>query len=72
MVVHFRLTSPEALTDRVVHVLVGRAWITNVTLDRGACLQPAGDLVECDVAREKAGDVLTELHGLGLGEPAAS
>ncbi|MEP9363922.1 DUF389 domain-containing protein [Nocardioides sp. CN2-186] len=66
MVVHFRLTSPSNLTDRVTHVLLDRAWITNVTLDQGACLQPVGDLVECDVAREKAGDVLTELQGLGL------
>ena len=65
VVVHFRLTSPESLTDRVVHVLVERAWITNVTLDKGACLQPVGDLVECDVAREKAGEVLTELQSSG-------
>jgi uncharacterized hydrophobic protein (TIGR00271 family) len=68
VVVHFRLTSPESLTDRVVHVLVGRDWVTNVTLERGACLEPVGDLVECDVAREKAGDLLTALRGLGLPE----
>jgi uncharacterized hydrophobic protein (TIGR00271 family) len=29
-------------------------------------VQPAGDLVEADVAREKAGDLLTELRALGV------
>lgn len=66
MLVHFRLTTPAALTDRVTHVLLERAWVTNVTLEREASLQPKGDLVECDVAREKAGAILTELRGLGV------
>jgi uncharacterized hydrophobic protein (TIGR00271 family) len=66
VVVHFRLTSPEALTDRVLDLLRGRDWITNVTLGRGAVLEPPGDLLECDVAREKAGTLLTELRGTGL------
>jgi uncharacterized hydrophobic protein (TIGR00271 family) len=66
VLVHFRLTSPAALTDRITHVLLHRAWVTNVTLQRGGSLVPAGDLVECDVAREKAGQVLTELRHLGL------
>ena len=66
MLIHFRLTMPASLTDRVTHVLLGRAWVTNVTLERGASLEPKGDLVECDVAREKAGAILTELRGLGL------
>jgi uncharacterized hydrophobic protein (TIGR00271 family) len=65
---HFRLTSPPDLTDAVLAVLTDRAWITNVTLQRGACLQPAGDLVECDLAREKSGEVVGHLHDLGLDE----
>jgi uncharacterized hydrophobic protein (TIGR00271 family) len=68
VLVHFRLTMPATLTDRVAHVLLARAWVTNVTLDRGVSLQPKGDLVECDVAREKAGAILTELRGLGVDE----
>src|SRR6185295_18645735 len=43
-------------------------WVINVTLERGASLAPQGDLVECDVAREKAGAILTELRGLGVDE----
>lgn len=66
MLVHLRLTAPADLTDAVVATLVGHAWITNVTVQRGACVQPEGDLVECDLAKEKAGDVVDQLDELGL------
>jgi uncharacterized hydrophobic protein (TIGR00271 family) len=66
VVVHFRLTSPPTLTKRVVHLLRDLDWVTNVTLQEGVVLQPVGDLVECDVAREKAGVLLGRLNGLGL------
>jgi uncharacterized hydrophobic protein (TIGR00271 family) len=66
VVVHFRLTSPAQVTKQLVHLLTEQAWVTNVTLQEGAVLQPVGDLVECDVAREKAGVLLNKLKGLGL------
>lgn len=66
MLAHFRLTSPSELSDSVREVLLGRDWITNITVQPGACVQPPGDLIECDIAREKAGDLLDELRGLGL------
>ena len=68
MLVHFRLTSPRSLTKRVVHVLRHHDWVTNVTLQPDVVLDPEGDLVECDVAREMAGALLRELRGLGLHE----
>lgn len=66
VLVHFRLTTPTALTDEVVELLLGRPWVTNVTLERGASLRPEGDLVGCDVAREKAGVMIHHLKELGL------
>jgi uncharacterized hydrophobic protein (TIGR00271 family) len=66
VLVHFRLTVPADLTDQVVDLLVAHDWVTNVTLGRGASLVPEGDLVECDVAREKAGPMLSKLRRLGL------
>ena len=66
VVVHFRLTSPATLTQQLVHLLSDQAWVTNVTLQEGAVVRPRGDLVECDVAREKAGVLLNKLQGLGL------
>src|SRR5689334_8472477 len=66
MLVHVRLTTPADLTDQVRTLLVDRPWATNVTVLTGASVQPVGDLVECDVAREKAGEVLDELQAIGL------
>lgn len=66
MLVHFRLTVPTDLSERVQRDLLGRESTTNITVQAGACLEPAGDLVECDVAREGAGALLTSLEELGL------
>ena len=66
MLVHFRLTVPPDLTDRVADLLVTHDCVTNVTRQDGVALDPAGDLVECDVAREKAGPILDKLRALGL------
>jgi uncharacterized hydrophobic protein (TIGR00271 family) len=68
VLVHFRLTSPPALTADILTALGERAWVTNVTFHQGVVRQPPGDLVECDVAREKAGVLLNDLNRLGLGE----
>lgn len=68
MLVHFRLTVPTSLTDRVRQQLVVCDWATNVTLEPGVVIDPPGDLVECDVAREKVGSVLADLRALGLDE----
>lgn len=68
MLVHLRLTVPGALTDQVVDLLGHDDRSANLTLCRGASLAPAGDLVECDVARELAGEVIGRLKGLGLHE----
>ena len=68
VLVHFRLTVPDDLSEQVRDVLVSGECVTNVTVQAGACVDPEGDLVECDVAREKAGVVLHRLNGLGLAE----
>ena len=68
MLVHFRLTVPDDLSDPVRDLLLDHDCVTNVTVLRGASLQPEGDLVEADVAREKAGVVLHHLNQLGLDE----
>ena len=67
MLVHLRLTVPEALTDESLAVLQDYDCTTNLTLQRGACLEPVGDLVEADVAREEFNEVLDHLHRIGVG-----
>jgi uncharacterized hydrophobic protein (TIGR00271 family) len=68
VLVHARLTVPVDLTPRVRELLLERDCVTNVTLVEGASLEPEGDVVECDVARELTGEVLHDLEDLGLGE----
>lgn len=68
MLVHLRLNVPTALSDAVCDLVVNAEWATNVTVQRGVSLVPEGDLIECDVAKELAGDVITRLKDLGLGE----
>lgn len=66
MLTHFRLTVPAGLSDRVIERLRGDECVTNLTVVPGASLDPVGDLVECDVAKEAAGDLLSGLVALGL------
>ena len=68
MLVHLRLVVPADLTPRVRERLVASAWTTNVVVLAGTAVDPVGDVVECDVAREKAGVLLEDLNELGLGE----
>ena len=68
MLVHLRLTVPRDLSDAVVALLRHEDRSTNLTLSPGVSLSPEGDLVECDVAREMAGEVTARLKETGLGE----
>ncbi|MFC4785444.1 DUF389 domain-containing protein [Nocardioides sp. MAHUQ-72] len=68
MLVHFRLTVPGDLSKPVQRLLLDAECVTNVTVQAGASLQPEGDLVEADVAREQAGMLLHDLNELGLDE----
>lgn len=68
MLTHLRLTVPTELSEHVTARLRDDPCVTNLTIVRGASLVPAGDLIECDVAREIAGEVLGELTCLGVGE----
>ncbi len=63
---HLRLVVPTASTDAVTRLLVDDPRVTSVVLLAGAALDPPGDVVLCDVAREAASDVLGQLRRLGL------
>ncbi|HWC21534.1 MAG TPA: DUF389 domain-containing protein [Flexivirga sp.] len=68
MLVHLRLTVPEDLTDDVVRLLEARSRVTNLVIQPGVCRDPRGDLVECDTARESAGELVDALRDLGLAD----
>ncbi len=63
---HVRLISPPETTDRVLEVLHADPGVTHVTVARGCAIDPAGDLVQADVAREAANDVIGHLKQLGV------
>lgn len=68
MLVHLRLTVPSALTPDVRRLLLDDDRGTNVVLHLGASLEPEGDLLEVDVARESVNDLLGRLEEIGVGE----
>ncbi|GAA2149015.1 DUF389 domain-containing protein [Glycomyces algeriensis] len=65
---HVRVITPVGLTDEVVRIAVTSAAVANVVRLPGAAIDPAGDCVEFDLAREGANEVLADLRGLGLKE----
>jgi uncharacterized hydrophobic protein (TIGR00271 family) len=68
---HLRITSPEDLTAGVIDVLAGDPAVSQLTVLRGASLQPVGDIVEADVAREATNEIIDRLDALGIPERGA-
>ncbi|WP_460467383.1 DUF389 domain-containing protein [Calidifontibacter terrae] len=66
MLVHVRLTVPEALAAPVLDLLIDNPTVTNLVRVQGASLEPAGDLIQVDVAREAASSLLQDLADLRL------
>lgn len=63
---HLRLVVPADKVDEVRDSLVSSRAVTNVVHHPGAAIDPAGDVIDADVAREAASDLLETLKGLGL------
>lgn len=66
MLTHLRLTVPSSLSSPVRELLLDDECVTSVTFQQGGVLKPEGDLIECDVARERAGVLLRALDDLEL------
>jgi uncharacterized hydrophobic protein (TIGR00271 family) len=65
-VIHLRLVVPSAERDAIVRRLVDTPGVAHVMQIPGASVAPAGDVVECDVAREAANGVIEWLQDLGV------
>lgn len=63
---HLRALCPPDLTHRVLAVLQDTAGAAHTVVVPGAALSPPGDLVEADLARESADEVLVALRDLGI------
>jgi uncharacterized hydrophobic protein (TIGR00271 family) len=64
--VHMRIVVPEDRTDRVYAMLCATPSAIDVIRVPHASVRPAGDLIMCDVAREDASVIISDLRGLGL------
>ncbi|WP_253772820.1 DUF389 domain-containing protein [Goodfellowiella coeruleoviolacea] len=63
---HLRVLCPAEQTQDVLARLADQPGVTHLVLLRGAAVRPAGDVVEADVAREAADEVLDRLCQLDL------
>lgn len=63
---------PPPQTDQISRLLAADPRVAHLAVMIGAAVQPAGDLVLCDVAREAASDVLAGLRAAGLDGDGAS
>lgn len=68
MLVHLRMTVPDDLSPTIENLLVDDDRVTNVVVIRGVSVQPVGDTIEADVAREAASDVIDAIRATGLPE----
>lgn len=63
---HLRLIVPDHSLPGVTELLRAEPSVTNLIVVRDAAIDPAGHLVLCDVARERASAVLASLEDAGL------
>ncbi|WFR71389.1 DUF389 domain-containing protein [Prescottella defluvii] len=63
---HLRVICPADCTDEVLALLEEEPGATHITVARGSAVEPEGDVVQADIARESANEVLTQLHELGI------
>jgi uncharacterized hydrophobic protein (TIGR00271 family) len=67
-VLHLRIVVPEALTSDALTILENDPDVSTIVLLRGAATRPVGDVIEADLAREVANDVIQALRAIGVPE----
>jgi len=65
---HLRISVPSALSDDVVGVLSDDPAVSSLSVLRGASVEPSGDLVLADVAREATSEIVSRLQATGLAD----
>lgn len=63
---HLRVIAPEDLRDEVIDVLRREVGVANLVLHPGVALDPPGDEITADLARECANNVIRELKALDV------
>jgi uncharacterized hydrophobic protein (TIGR00271 family) len=64
--VHLRIVAPEDLAHQALELLYGADSVVNVVHLHGAARKPDGDVILCDVAREEASVIISDLKELDI------
>src|ERR1700722_17147709 len=65
---HMRIVSPAGISEGVQAILRDQRGATNLVVLAGVSHDPAGDLIQADVARECVQDIVSDLRELGVDE----
>ena len=68
---HLRVIVPEDLRDGIMAVLSQNAGVTHIVMHPDAAVEPAGDEITADIARECANEIIDSLKSLGATERGA-
>lgn len=63
---HVRILAPATMTTVVLRTLEADPCVSGLVVVKGAAIRPAGDLIEADIPREVANDVVARLRALGV------
>jgi len=63
---HVRILVPDQMTAGVLETLESEPCVSGLVVVAGAAIRPAGDLIEADIPREVANDVVARLRALGV------
>ncbi len=68
---HLRVITPPELTESVLDLYRHHRGIANVVAHRGAAIDPQGDVVIADIARDAADSLIGGLRALGIDQDGA-
>ena len=69
--VHLRVIAPHETAERALELLTEARGVSNVVRLEGVACRPDGDLILCDVAREDASVLISDLKELRIHETGA-
>lgn len=68
---HLRVITPPELTESVLNLYRHRGGIANVVAHPGAAIDPRGDVITADIARDAADGLISGLRSLGIDQDGA-
>ena len=64
--IHLRIVAPEKVAHQALELLCGAPSVINVVHLHGAARKPEGDVILCDITREDASLIISDLKELDI------